>query len=92
MYGSATARSLPTGKKQRIADLISQIIETLDLTKTQYANIESAYNGVDTFLSEGGDSLLQDAVIYPQGSVRRRTHPRDFGRPQQHCAQFRPPL
>jgi hypothetical protein len=43
MYGSATVRYLPTQKKQRIADLLSQIIETLDLTKTQYANIESAY-------------------------------------------------
>ncbi|WP_430969422.1 SMODS domain-containing nucleotidyltransferase [Serratia nevei] len=73
MYGSATARSLPGGKKQRIADLLSQIIETLDLTKTQYANIESAYNGVGTFLSEGDDPLLQDAVIYPQGSVRLNT-------------------
>lgn len=73
MYGSATARSLPSGKKQRIADLLSQIIETLDLTKTQYANIKSAYNGVGTFLSEGDDPLLQDAVIYPQGSVRLNT-------------------
>lgn len=73
MYGSATARSLPAGKKQRIADLLSQIIETLDLTKTQYANIESAYNGVGTFLSKGDDPLLQDAVIYPQGSVRLNT-------------------
>ncbi|WP_213929804.1 nucleotidyltransferase domain-containing protein, partial [Serratia marcescens] len=58
---------------QRIADLLSQIIETLDLTKTQYANIESAYNGVGTFLAEGDDPLLQDAVIYPQGSVRLNT-------------------
>ncbi|WP_235362943.1 nucleotidyltransferase domain-containing protein [Serratia marcescens] len=73
MYGSATARNLPSGKKQRIADLLSQIIETLDLTKTQYANIESAYNGVGTFLAEGDDPLLQDAVIYPQGSVRLNT-------------------
>ncbi|MBI6182948.1 nucleotidyltransferase [Serratia proteamaculans] len=67
------ARNLPTQKKQRIADLLSQIIETLDLTKTQYANIESAYNGVGNYLSDGDDPLLKEAVIYPQGSVRLNT-------------------
>lgn len=70
---TAIARNLPTPKKQRIADLLSQIIETLDLTKTQYANIESAYSGVGNYLSDGDDPLLKDAVIYPQGSVRLNT-------------------
>ena len=70
---TTVARNLPTQKKQRIADLLSQIIETLDLTKTQYANIESAYNGVGNYLSAGDDPLLKEAVIYPQGSVRLNT-------------------
>lgn len=68
-----TARKLPTQKKQRIADLLSQIIATLDLTKSQYANIENAYSGVGNYLSDGSDPLLKDAVIYPQGSVRLNT-------------------
>lgn len=67
------ARKLPTQKKQYIADLLSQIIATLDLTKSQYTNIESAYNGVGNYLSDGDDPLLKDAVIYPQGSVRLNT-------------------
>lgn len=70
---TTVARNLPTQKKQRIADLLSQIIETLDLTKTQYANIESAYSGVGNYLSDGDDPLLKEAVIYPQGSVRLNT-------------------
>ncbi|ANS41580.1 nucleotidyltransferase [Serratia inhibens] len=70
---TTVARNLPTRKKQRIADLLSQIIETLDLTKTQYANIESAYSGVGNYLSDGDDPLLKEAVIYPQGSVRLNT-------------------
>ncbi|WP_258090203.1 nucleotidyltransferase domain-containing protein [Serratia liquefaciens] len=70
---TTVARNLPTKKKQRIAELLSQIIETLDLTQTQYANIKSAYSGVGNYLSEGEDPLLKDAVIYPQGSVRLNT-------------------
>lgn len=67
------ARKLPTQKKQRIADLLSQIIETLDITKTQYVNIESAYSCVGNYLSDGDDPLLKEVVIYPQGSVRLNT-------------------
>lgn len=67
------ARKLPTQKKQYIADLLSQIIATLDLTKSQYTNIESAYNGVGNYLSDGDDPLLKGALIYPQGSVRLNT-------------------
>ncbi|MBK0089391.1 nucleotidyltransferase [Erwinia sp. S59] len=66
-------RLLSTTQKQHIANILEALTETLDLTDTQYRQIQQAYRGVGTWLAESDDPLLRETMIYSQGSVRLNT-------------------
>lgn len=73
MHNPAPVRLLSTAQKQYIADILEAITETLDLTDTQYRQIQQAYRGVGTWLSDSDDPVLRETLIYSQGSVRLNT-------------------
>jgi len=73
MLNSASLAGLNNSQKQHIANLLARLIETLDLSDTQYERIQSAYHGVGTYLADSDDPLLEDTKIYPQGSVSLNT-------------------
>ncbi|KLR15355.1 hypothetical protein ABR27_10720 [Enterobacter hormaechei subsp. hormaechei] len=56
-----------------MGDFLDFIVDTLDLSETQYGLIKRAYESVGRYLAEGDDPLLSGAVIYSQGSVRLNT-------------------
>lgn len=64
---------LSTAQKQYIAEILEALTETLDLTDTQYQQIQQAYRGVGKWLAESDDPLLHETIIYSQGSVRLNT-------------------
>lgn len=66
-------RLLTKSQKQHIADILESLVETLDLTETQYRNIQQAYSGVGTWLADSEDPILHETLIYSQGSVRLNT-------------------
>lgn len=73
MSSSATALKLTKDKKQYVGDFLEHIVESLDLSETQYRLIKRAYETVGTYLSEGENPILTGAEIYSQGSVRLNT-------------------
>jgi hypothetical protein len=67
------ARNLSVEQKKFTFGVFKDIANNLDLTASQMENIEKAYRGVGGYLSNSGNSLLKNAEIYPQGSIRLRT-------------------
>ncbi|MCL6742282.1 MULTISPECIES: nucleotidyltransferase [Enterobacteriaceae] len=71
---SSTARTaLSRDEKLYVGGFLDCIVESLDLSATQYKNIKTAYEAVGTYLAEGDDEILAEAIIYSQGSVRLNT-------------------
>lgn len=73
MTNLAQLSNLDTTKKRHIANLLTRLVETLDLSDSQYKCIQSAYNGVGNYLAGSDEPILRDAVVYSQGSVRLNT-------------------
>ncbi|CRI66806.1 conserved hypothetical protein [Thiocapsa sp. KS1] len=51
----------------------------VELSPTQYDQLETAYHAVGNWLADSDDPLLKSARIYAQGSVRLRTSVRPLG-------------
>jgi hypothetical protein len=51
-------------------DLLSEVVESLELPKSKKELAEERYNAVAKVLVESGQPLLKHAKIYPQGSFR----------------------
>lgn len=69
----ANSRALSEHKKTMLVEMLDSVFDNLDLTKTQRERIETAYKAVGNYLASCDHSLLKDAQIYPQGSMRLRT-------------------
>ncbi|BCV39492.1 nucleotidyltransferase domain-containing protein [Shewanella algae] len=69
----ANARALAEQKKSMLVEILDSVFDNLDLTKTQRDRIETAYNAVGNYLASCNHPLLEEAQIYPQGSMRLRT-------------------
>ncbi|QUN04783.1 nucleotidyltransferase [Shewanella yunxiaonensis] len=67
------ARALSEDKKSMLVDILDSVFDNLDLTKGQRERIETAYHAVGDYLANCEHPLLEDAQIYPQGSMRLRT-------------------
>lgn len=67
------ARQLEVPQKAFLMEAIDLALDQLDLGTSDLEKIESAYNGVGNYLAGCEHPLLEDAEIYPQGSIRLRT-------------------
>jgi len=61
-------------------NILSNIAESLDLTKTQRELAEERYIAVSKMLAESDHPLLTKAYIYPQGSMKIGTSVKPIGR------------
>ncbi len=59
--------------------LLEKICQKLELSKSQYQLAVDRYNSVGDWLAESEDPVFEDAVIYPQGSVRLETTVKPLG-------------
>lgn len=82
MNSSTSVLKLSKEKKQYVGDFLGSIVESLDLSETQYSLIKRAYETVGTYLAEGENPILSGAEIYSQGSVRLNTTVRPKGSEQ----------
>ncbi|EOG1982820.1 nucleotidyltransferase [Proteus mirabilis] len=73
MRNSNLALHISKERKQYVGDFLDYIVDSLDLTETQYSYIKRAYHAVGKYLSEGDNPILDGAIIYSQGSVRLNT-------------------
>lgn len=73
MSSSVARAVLSRDEKLYVGDFLDCIVESLDLSETQYKNIKTAYEAVGAYLAGGNDEILSEAVIYSQGSVRLNT-------------------
>jgi hypothetical protein len=67
------ARQLEVPQKAFLMEAIDLALDQLDLGTSDLEKIESAYNGIGNYLAGCEHPLLEDAEIYPQGSIRLRT-------------------
>lgn len=75
----SNARALSEQKKSMLVEMLDSVFDNLDLTKTQRERIETAYKAVGNYLASCEHSLLEGALIYPQGSMRLRTTNKPLG-------------
>lgn len=64
---------LTAEQKQSYNELLYAIVESLDITKTQFNNLQRSYNDVGTFLKEDDVLKLYHPIVSPQGSLRLGT-------------------
>jgi len=53
--------------------IVEELTKKLDISDSMFEDAESKYHAVAKFLGESTNPLLQDALIYPQGSINLRT-------------------
>ena len=60
---------LATRKKQMVVRLLDQLCQQIEITETQFQTAKARYDAVGTWLSGSSLAHLEQAQIYPQGSV-----------------------
>lgn len=60
---------LATRKKQMVVGLLDQLCQQIEITETQFQTAKARYEAVGTWLSGSSSAHLEQAQIYPQGSV-----------------------
>lgn len=68
-----------TRKKQMIVTLLDQLCQQLDITETQHQTAKDRYEAVGTWLADSPLQVLNDAKIYPQGSIALGTAIKPIG-------------
>ena len=66
-------------RKSQLAGLLERVCRTLELTDTQFETAKSRYEAVGKWLSEAQDQLINNATIYPQGSISISTTVKPVG-------------
>lgn len=56
-------------KRQLLVDALDQLCRELDLTKAQYEVARERYRAVGEWLTGASSPYLQDAMVYPHGSI-----------------------
>lgn len=62
-----------------IVTLLDQLCQQLDITETQYQTAKDRYEAVGTWLADSPLQVLNDAKIYPQGSIALGTAIKPIG-------------
>ncbi|WP_036301016.1 nucleotidyltransferase domain-containing protein [Methylotenera sp. L2L1] len=70
---------LNTRKKQMVVSLLDQLCQQLDITETQYQTAKDRYEAVGIWLADSPLQALNDAKIYPQGSIALGTAIKPIG-------------
>jgi len=60
-------------RKSQVTGILERICQQLELTDTQYQTATARYEAVGTWLADSNESALQEASIYPQGSISLQT-------------------
>lgn len=69
MHFDTNTAVLNTRKKHMIVSLLDQLCQQLDITQTQYKTARDRYEAVGSWLADAPLRELNDAKIYPQGSI-----------------------
>lgn len=74
--------SLPPQKKMNSLPMkiVEELTKNLDISDSMFRDAESKYLAVAKYLGEFDNPLLQDAFIYPQGSINLRTVVKPIGK------------
>lgn len=70
---------LSVRKKQMVVGLLDQLCQQLDITETQYQTATDRYEAVGSWLAESAFPALNQAQIYPQGSIALGTAIKPIG-------------
>lgn len=68
-----------TRKKQMVVTLLDKLCQQLDITESQYQTARDRYEAVGTWLADSPLQVLNDAKIYPQGSIALGTAIKPIG-------------
>ena len=80
MNRDAQAVLLASRKKQMVVGLLDQLCQQLEITDTQYQTATARYEAVGSWLAESSLHHLDQAQIYPQGSIALGTATKPIGR------------
>src|SRR5688500_17557489 len=56
-------------KKQEVVQLLDRLCQQVEITETQYEEAKERYKAAGSWLAQSGSSCLNQAQIYPQGSI-----------------------
>ncbi|WP_152060243.1 nucleotidyltransferase domain-containing protein [Aliarcobacter butzleri] len=65
--------SLPQKINSLPMKIVEELTKNLDISDSMFSDAESKYLAVAKYLGQSDNPLLQDAFIYPQGSINLRT-------------------
>lgn len=69
MHRDTQVALMATRKKQMVVGLLDQLCQQIEITETQYQTAKARYEAVGSWLSRSDSPHLNQAQIYPQGSV-----------------------
>ncbi|WP_323591852.1 nucleotidyltransferase domain-containing protein [Aliarcobacter butzleri] len=72
--------SIPQKTNSLPMKIVEELTKNLDISDSMFKDAESKYLAVAKYLGESNTSLLQDAIIYPQGSINLRTVVKPIGK------------
>ena len=72
--------SVPQKTNSLPMKIVEELTKNLDISDSMFKDAESKYLTVAKYLGESTNLLLQDAIIYPQGSINLRTVVKPIGK------------
>ncbi len=72
--------SIPQKTNSLPMKIVEELTKNLDISDSMFNDAESKYLAVAKYLGESTNLLLQDAIIYPQGSINLRTVVKPIGK------------
>ena len=72
--------SIPQKTNSLPMKIVEELTKNLDISDSMFKDAESKYLAVAKYLGESTNLLLQDAIIYPQGSINLRTVVKPIGK------------
>lgn len=72
--------SVPQKTNSLPMKIVEELTKNLDISDSMFKDAESKYLAVAKYLGESTNLLLQDAIIYPQGSINLRTVVKPIGK------------
>lgn len=72
--------SVPQKTNSLPMKIVEELTKNLDISDSMFKDAESKYLAVAKYLGESNNPLLQDAIIYPQGSINLRTVVKPIGK------------
>lgn len=80
MKSDLHVNQLAIQKRRMLVEILDDLCQELELTETQYNDAVSRYTAVGEWLAGADSPLLQEAMIYAQGSIALGTSVKPVGR------------